>query len=170
MRERHLHGYGALGRSNIHESFVITPGEFSGNGPRRRQAETGHGGEEEAEADRVGVDRVKKVLAAFDLVLRLARAQAMGERAPERIQSGVGHLQHASDVRRLGAVQVQVGVGSVRVLAVVTLEHPERHESVKEIQGAARMQSEPLGELLRVQRAAREFGEETQLNRAQQRL
>src|SRR5439155_17334044 len=77
VREGNLHRYGALGRSDIHKCFVITPGEFSGNGPRRRQAETGHGGEEEAEAGRVGVDRVKKVLAALDLVLRPARAQAI---------------------------------------------------------------------------------------------
>ena len=48
---------------------------------------------------------------------------ALGERSPERVQAGVGHLQHAADVGRLGPVEEELGRRRVGVAAVLALEH-----------------------------------------------
>src|SRR5207237_613388 len=77
----------------------------------------GHRGEELAEARGVGVERVERVATGLGLVLRVAGAEGLGQRAPERVEAGVGHLEDAADVA--GRVAVGEASGLRRVAAGV---------------------------------------------------
>ena len=100
----------------------------------------------------VGVDRLEQVPAGLRLVLRLAGAQALRERVPEPEQPRVQHLQQAALVAGLGAVEEEVRLGRVAVLAVLALEHPERHQRVEEVARAARVKAEALAQRLGLER------------------
>src|SRR5262249_13638417 len=71
--------------------------------------------------------------AAFDLVLRLARAQRLGQMSPEGIEAMVGHFQNAADVRRLGTIQEQAGLDGIGVMIPVTRQEAEGHQRVEKI-------------------------------------
>jgi hypothetical protein len=108
------------------------------------EAQAGHAGEELAQARGVAVERAEEVVAAVaDLVLRLAGAQALGQRAPERVQPRVAHLEDAAGVRGLGLVEEEVRVARVAVLRLLTgpvaLEHLQGHQRVEEVAGRARV-------------------------------
>ena len=112
---------------------------------------------------RVGVERLEEVPAALGLVLRVAGAQALGQRPPERVEAGVRHLQDATDVGGLGAVEEQLGRRGVGVAAVLALEHAERDQRVEEVRRAARMQAQAFAQRLAVERAGvGELGENRQ--------
>ena len=62
----------------------------------------------------IGVERLEETRpAALDLVLRLARPERLGQVAPERIEPLVRHLEDAADVRRLVAIEEEIGLGRV---------------------------------------------------------
>ena len=80
----------------------------------------------------------------FDLVLRAAGPQCLGEIAPESIKAGVGHFQEAA--HELGAVPIEKQRG-FRCIAIarlgaiaVTLEKAQRHQRVEEIGIGSRVQ------------------------------
>ena len=111
MRERDLDRHGALGAADVDDAAVILPGELGRDRLPGADADAGHRARELRQPLRVGVERREEVLAALGLVLRLAGAQALGQRPPEPVQPGVRHLQHAADVGRLGPVEEEVGRG-----------------------------------------------------------
>jgi hypothetical protein len=94
----HLYRQGALGRSDVHEGLVSVPRELVGYRHRRAEAGAAHGFEETLEAGWVGVKGGEEVLPTFRFVLGLSGAQRLGERALERVQPRVGHLEQAPDV------------------------------------------------------------------------
>jgi hypothetical protein len=82
----------------------------------------------------------------FNLVLRLAGAEAVGEIAPESIKASVGHLKKATHKLRAVAIEEQrsflrVAIAGFRSVAV-TLEKAKRHQCVEEIGICSRMQLE----------------------------
>ena len=87
---------------------VSGPGELGRDRLRRAGAEPVIARGELREAVRVGVERRRRSRRrAFASFCGLAGAQALGQRAPEAIQPGVRHLEHAADVGGLGPVEEQ---------------------------------------------------------------
>src|SRR4029078_9925401 len=109
-------------------------------------------------------------VADLGLVLWLAGSQALCERAPERIEPRVGHLEHPAEVARLRPIEEQLGGGCVRIAAVLALEHPEGHEGVEEIERAALVEAEATAKLLPVEGPSSQLREDPKLDRAQERL
>ena len=107
-------------------------------------ADAGHRREELLQARRIGVERLEEARAAgLDLVLRLPGAQRLGEVPPERIEAVVRHLEDAADVRRLLAVEEEIGLGRVaRSDRRSRCEEAERHQRVEEVARRARVQAE----------------------------
>ncbi len=91
--QRNLDRQPTLRRPDVHEGLVPIPRELAHDRHRRSHADARHGLEEAFETARIGVKGSEKVLPPFRLVLRLAGAQCLGERTPEWVQSGVGHLE-----------------------------------------------------------------------------
>jgi hypothetical protein len=113
---------------------------------------------------------VKKFSPCFCFVLGLSGSQRLGERAPERIQPRVGHLEDAPDVGRLRPVEKKVGFCGVGVLIAVSLQHAQSDERVKEVPRAARVQHKTFGKRFQVQRLLGKLGKKADLDRAQQGL
>jgi hypothetical protein len=170
MRERHLDRYAALRAPDIDERPPRRPGKLLGDGLRGAHADARHGLEELFEAGRVAVENREEVSSRLHLVLRPAGAQAVGERTPKRVQPRVRHLEHPADVRGPGAVEEHARLRRVRIAAILTVEHAERHERIEEVPGAAWMQLQALAECLRVKSTPRELGEHAQLDRAEKHL
>ena len=146
-------------------------GNFFANLHRRAQADTRHGIEKTFEPGRIGVDSTKKVLlSSLCFILRLACTQRLGERTPERIQPPIGHLEYASDVRRLLSVEEDVGVGGVGVSVAVSLQHAQGDERIQEISRAARVQHKTFGQRLGVEGTLSKLGEQAEFDRTQERL
>ena len=91
-------------------------------------------------------------------------------RSAQKPYSRMLEIPKTAAVRRLGPVQEEVGFGSVRILAVVPLQHAERHQRVEEIAGAARMDAQALHKRFGVQRAVGQFSKQAQLDGAEQGL
>src|SRR5262249_23443225 len=119
---------------------------------------------------RVAVQGIEEVAPVLGLILRLARPQAFGEVGPETKETGAHHLQHATQVRRLGAIQVQVGRRRIGILALLALEHAQSNQGVEKIARAALVKLEPGPNLLQRQRPPGQRGKESQFHRAEQRL
>ena len=133
-------------------------------------ADARHGVKELLEPVGVLVERGEEVLADLRFVLRMAGAQGFGERSPEGVQAGVGHLQQPTDVGRFVAVEEEIGGGRVAIVAIDMLEHVERDERVEEVVNAAGVELEVSCDGLGAARSRSEVGEEPQLDRAQERL
>ena len=54
---------------------------------------------------------------------------------PEAEEPAVGHVQHATQVRRLSLVEKEIRLRSVVVLAVDPVKKAQRHQGVQEILG-----------------------------------
>ena len=100
----------------------------------------------------------------------MSGAQRFGERRPERIEAGVGHLEEPTHVRRLVAVEEDVRGRRVAVLAVDAFEHAEGDERVEEVVNPPGMEVERRGKGLGVERSGGEVGEEPDLDSAQEGL
>jgi hypothetical protein len=168
--ERDLDGEPALRTADVDERLIATPVELRRDRLVRAHAEAGHGVQELPESRGLRVEGLEEVAACLGLVLRLAGLERLGEGAPERIEARVCHLQQAADVGGLHPVEEGVGLGRVRVDAVLALEHAEGDERIEEVVCAARMQLERAGEPLSARRAFCELREEAELDGAQKRL
>jgi hypothetical protein len=70
--------------------------------------------------------------------------ERLGQRVPEPVEPRVCHLQDPADVGRLLPVEEQLGIVCIRVHAVIaTVQEPECHERIKEVERAALMQPKP---------------------------
>src|SRR5262249_20341571 len=134
------------------------------------EAEAGHGLEELAEARRVFVEVREEVAALLGLVLRSPRPQGLRERAPEAIEACVRHLEKPADVRGLGAIEEEAGLGRVAVHVAASLEHAERHQRVEEVARAARVETEARAQRLALEGLRGEHGEDAELDGAEQHL
>src|SRR5262245_14544204 len=90
--------------------------------------------------------------------------------APERIQTQIGHLENAADVRRLPLVEERVGRRRIEVLSVGSLKESKSHERVQKIARRARMESQASLEFFERSRMLRDQRERFHLDCAQQRL
>jgi hypothetical protein len=81
----------------------------------------------------IAVQRGEDLAPVPGLVLRLPAVKRVGERAPERVQTGVSHLEHPADVGRARAIEEERRVRCVAVGAIVALEHAERDQRVEEV-------------------------------------
>ena len=141
----------ALCGADVDGGFVVGPGEFFGDGHVGSVADAGHGAEEVAEALGIGVEGFEGVFAAgADLVLRFAGAEGGGEVAPEGVETVVGHLEYAADVRGFALVEEEIGGRGVVVGAVAALEEAEGDEGVEEVVCGARVKAEACAEFGRV--------------------
>jgi len=89
---------------DIHKRAVSFPGKFLGDDPGGAEAEAGHCLEKPFQPLWVRIERPEKVLTGLRFILRVAGAQPIRQRAPEAVQTGVGHFQDAADVGGFGAV------------------------------------------------------------------
>ena len=100
VRQGDLNRHGALGAADVDHAAVIPPGKLGRDRLRRAAADGAHRACELREPRRVGVERLEEVLAALRLVLRGSGPQALGQRSPEPVETGVRHLQDAHRRRR----------------------------------------------------------------------
>ena len=108
------------------------------------------------------------------LVLRLPRAQTLGQVGPERIQAGVGHLEDPTDVRRALLVEEErrfgrVAVARVRAIAV-SLQATERDQRVGEVGDGTLVKAQRVGDLRARHLSVAELREQLKLDRRQQGL
>jgi hypothetical protein len=99
----------ALCGADVDGGLEFGPGEPLGDGNVGATAETCHGLEVAAEFFPIRADELKEALyPRQDFALRLAGAQGCCEPAPELVETVVGHLEYAADVRGLAFVEVEV--------------------------------------------------------------
>ena len=98
--------------------------------------------------------------------------QRCGKRAPERVQSGVRHLEHPAHIGGLAPVEEMRGFRSVGVAPLLPLQHPQSNEGVEEIArwsaGNERRDSAPRCSIRAGARG--KLREEAEFDRAEQRL
>jgi hypothetical protein len=134
-------------------------------------ADAGHGLQELFEARRLGVERFEDArAAALRFVLWEPGAQGLGEMSPERIEAVIGHLEDAANVRRLLAVEEEIGFRRVGVTIALTRQEPQRDQRVEEIERRSGVQPEPAAERGERFGAFRQFSEHAELDGAEQRL
>jgi hypothetical protein len=92
--------------------------------------------------------------------LRRAGAEAFSERIPEAKEPLVRHFKNAADVSCLVAVEEEIGLRRVAVLAGFSVEHAERHERVQEILDAPFVDAHGYSERVFVPGPLGKFGEE----------
>ncbi len=166
-----LRGEIALRRADVDEGAVRRPRQLGRDGHVGAAAQAGHRLEELLQAGGVGVEAFEQALhTVLDFVLRQAVLERLGEIAPEAIQARVGHFEDAADVRRLPAIQEEIGGRRVRVAAVGPAQEAQRHQRVEEVAGAARMEAEPRPQALQGLGAAGQLGEHAELDGAEEGL
>ncbi len=108
----------------------------------------------------------------FDLVLRLAGAQSLGQIVPVFEEPRVQHHEDAADVARTFFIEIKRARRGVAILrfgsVAVALEKLHRHQRVEKIANRARVQREFLPEFCAGQVAVGEFGEKPKLHRGQE--
>ena len=107
-------------------------------------------------------------LAVFDLVLRLARAQRLGQVVPIFEQPRVEHYQNPADVARAVLVQIDRAGGRVEIArrrtVAIAIEEFHSDQRVKEVLDAARVQAEFRAQLGAGHTAVAEPGEHAELD------
>ena len=106
----------------------------------------------------------------FRLVLWPSGAEGIGERAPERVEAGIEHIEIVADIRWLAADEEGVGLRGVGIRVAGARQHAERDERVEEVSHGARMQLEARGERCAVQWTWCEGREEADLHGTQEGL
>lgn len=144
VRKGDLHGHTPLGTPHIDERPIPPPGEFLCDGVRRPHAVAGHRLQKLLQPDRVAVEHRKQLASGLDLVLWLAAAEGLGERAPKAIQVGVDHLKIAPDVGGLGPIEEIVRFRRIRVEPLLAFEQAKGDERIEEIAGASRVNLKAL--------------------------
>ena len=171
VRQGDLHGEVPLGRTDVDEARVVTPGKELGDRVFAATAQARHRRQELPQARGVGVESLEEGhVARLRLVLEPPGAQPLGEPAPEPVEAVVRHLEEPAEVRGLAPVEEEVRGRRVVVDAVAALEEAQRDQRVEEIAGGALVQAEALAQGLEILRMARELREEPDLDRAEQRL
>ena len=135
-----------------------------GDGAGGRQGQAGHGLHKTAQEIRRAVDRAEEVAPVFRLILRPTGAQCLGEPAPERVESGVEHIEIVANILRLAAHQKGVGLRRIGIRLARTRQHAEGDESIEEVPGGTRMEVEACGQGVAVQGARGEYCEEVQFH------
>src|SRR4051794_23856798 len=90
--------------------------------------------------------------------------------APEGIQAVVRHLEGATYVRWLCAVEEYRGVRRVGIAIALAGQETERDERVEKIPRAARMQAQPAAEHTEGLRPSAQLGEQPHLDGAEKCL
>jgi len=168
--EGELDGKPALGGAQVHERAVLPPRELLCHRDGEPHAEPRHPLQERFQAGGIRVESGEQVLPPLDLVLGPPGSQRLRQRTPERVEAGVRHLEHATEVGGLGPVEIQIRVRRVPISPVVPLKHAEGHERIEEVPSTARVQPEAPREGSGAKRVLCEFGEYTELYRRQEDL
>ena len=135
-----------------------------------RNAEARHRGQELPQRVGIFIKLAENIDTVFGFVLRLAGVQSLGKRIPETEQARVQHFQETADVGWLGAVQKQIRFGSVGIKSIGALQQFQRDQRIQEVELRARMDVEALANGGSVQRTFRQFREESDFHRAEQRF
>src|SRR6266542_1945370 len=170
MREGDLDGQSSFGGTNVDERSIFLPGKLLGYRFGGAHADACHGAHELLETGRVLIQDAEEIAAGLDLVLRLAGPQALGQRSPEVIKTRVGHLEDATDVGGLGAIQEELCLGRIGIERAVAVEHAQGHKGVEEVSRAAWMETQALPERLKVERLLGELRKNAEFDGAQQGL
>jgi hypothetical protein len=102
----------------------------------------------------IAVEHWEELFPGLTLVLGLAAAEGLGERASKGVQASVDHIQIRADIGGFGAIEKRICLGCVGVEAVVSLEHAEGDEHIEEVAGAARVELETLAQFIGIGRTA----------------
>src|SRR6201996_6398149 len=171
MGERDLRDEVALCSAYVDDRLVLLPGKLTRDRQVGSVTDAGHRAQEVAEAIGLSVERFEGIVAAVArFVLGFACAERGGEVAPEMVETGVGHLEQATDVGGLVLVEKVGGARGVGVVSVVALEAVEGDESVEEVAGRARMKADAAADAGEGLRTICEHGEELEFNSAEQDL
>ena len=136
-----LHREIALRGANVGKRAVCIPGELAGDGLVCTPAEAGHGPQEFLQPCRFSVQSLEQGQGTVtSFVLRAARSQRLGQVRPERVQTTVTHLEHASHIGRLPFVQIQIRGRCVSVDVAIALEKAGGHQRIEEVASRSRMQ------------------------------
>jgi hypothetical protein len=150
--------------ADIAEAAIPREIEFPGEHFEIYTRETCHSVEEALELFRVGIQFIEYVFAAvLGFVLRLPGAQRFGQIIPVLEQPRIEHFGDSADITRAIAVEIQSGGGRVEIsrlgAVALTLEELHRHQRIKKICDAARMQFKFLTDLRSCESAPTECGE-----------
>ena len=171
IREGDLRRQIALGRADVDERAVVLPRKRVRDRQVRAVADPRHRRQEFPQPRRLGIQRLEQPRRArLHLVLRQPRPQRLGQAAPERVKAVIAHLEDAADIRRLAAVEEQIGFRSIRVDVAGPRQKPEGDERVEEVARRSRMQAKPASQRIVRFGASRQFGEHAHFNGAQQRF
>src|SRR5262249_18362290 len=103
--------------------------------------------------------------------LRLAGLERAGEQRPLRISQRVEVIDEPADIRRPSADEIALTVRGIRIEPMpISVEQAERNERVKEIARAALVDLDLGAQRHGIERSLSECREDTELNRAEQRL
>src|SRR5215472_18380106 len=143
VRASYLDGQVALRRSDIDKTAMVLPRKPFSYREVRRMAQPGHCFEKFFQARRISVQRRKKWrAAALRLVLRLTRAERLGQPIPKPEQSKICHFEHAANVGLLAFAQELVHGRSVVINAVFAFQESEGNECVEEVASRSWMQAQ----------------------------
>ena len=117
IRQRDLHGEIALRGADVDERLVVlstgTSRAIARFAPRLRPVIAPRNC---FKTRRIGIERLEETrTAGLDFVLRQSRYAGLGEIAPERIEALVAHLENAADIRRLFAIEEEIGLRGIGV-------------------------------------------------------
>src|SRR6185436_16352072 len=126
--QSNLDRHRTLGATNIGKCFVIVPWKFLGNGFRGGKADPGHSSEEGFHFIGITVKCFEAGQSVLAFVLRLTGPQGFGERTPERIESGVRHFKHATDVAGFFSIEKAISFRAVLVNLFVAIKNAKRHQ------------------------------------------
>jgi len=116
------------------------------------------------------VQELEVVTAIPRLTLWPTRAECLGQRRPHRIHAPATHLEPSADARRLVPAEIVIRFGRIVITAVVPLQHVQRNQRVKQVAGAARVDTDALAQGVRVKRTVRQFRKDPQFRSAQRTL
>src|SRR5437773_172660 len=170
MGEGELYGKPALRGAQVDERAVVPPRELLRYCDGEPHAEPRHSLEKRLQAGGVRVEGREQVLSFLDLVLGPPGPQGLRKGPPEGVQTGIRHLEHPTEVRRLRSVEEQFRVRRVLVASVMPLEHVEGYKGIEKVPRPPRVQPEAFRKGFGAEGSLREFCEHAELHRRQQDL
>ncbi len=170
--QRNLDRKVALRGAEVSEGPVFRPRHLARNGEVGAVADGGHRGQKSLQPRRIGIQRREGRGAGviFCLVLRLPRAQRLCQVVPEAdrdVRSPSPACRRCSSA----CFGPEKGLPPANCDSVLCpVEEAQRHQGIQKIAGGARMQSQPAGKFTELFRAVSQFGEDSHLDGAEQRL